>query len=256
MSAFGMRVLVIRLLLLLAAVLALQVAPAAGWVSPLAMVPVQDMAVTAWRLLTSGEIWADLLTSGSMIVISFLVAVLVGLAAGYALWRMPRVFGLLNPYLTSYYGIPVIAFYPVLVGVFGLNRVPIILLAWALAVVAVAMGAVDGFASLRTVHRKLGRAYSLNRWQTLWRLEMPAAAPRILAGVELAITYAITSVIVSEFVLSTEGLGHRVSYDYNNFQIDRMYAVILIILAVTVLLVAAVRGADRLVRRIGGIGRD
>ncbi|BCB84525.1 ABC transporter permease [Phytohabitans suffuscus] len=252
----GQSVWLIRIGLLAVVLFVLQAMPMLGWISPLTLVPLSDMARAAWQAVASGEITGDILTTGSMILISFVGATVLGMAIGYGLWRSPRLFAVLNPYLTSYYGIPVIAFYPALVGLFGLNRVPITLLAWALAVVAIIMGSVDGFASIKQVHHRLGQIYRLSRWQSLWRLELPAAAPRILAGIELGITYAITSVIVSEFVLSTEGLGHRVAFDYNNFRIDRMYSVILVILAITVILVAAVRGIDRLLRRLGGIGRD
>ena len=48
---------------------------------------------------------------------------LTGLPLGILLWRAERVRRVLQPYLTTYYAIPIFAFYPLFIAVFGLGAV-------------------------------------------------------------------------------------------------------------------------------------
>jgi NitT/TauT family transport system permease protein len=57
----------------------------------------------------------------------------------------------LNPYLTSYYALPVFAFYPVLIAILGVNARPIIAISWAWAVVAVVINTLAGFQQVPAV---------------------------------------------------------------------------------------------------------
>ena len=62
-------------------------------------------------------------------------------------------------------------------------------------------------------------------------MRLPAAAPHILSGLKLAVAYSFIGVIAGEFIMSTEGIGHEIAYAYDNFNNRRMYALILIVLA-------------------------
>src|SRR5690606_6117749 len=121
----------------------------------------------------SGNLWGHLLASGISIAISFVSAVIVGISAGYAFWRMPALYANLSPYLVSYYAVPIFAFYPVFVVMFGANRIPIVLIAAAWAVVAVIVSTVEGLNSLRASWEKVAKVYHLGPWQRAVKVELP-----------------------------------------------------------------------------------
>jgi NitT/TauT family transport system permease protein len=62
------------------------------------------------------------------------------------------------------------------------------------------------------------------------RIVLPYASPYLFTGVKLAIAYSFIGVIGSEFILSSHGLGHSISYAYHNFDNVTMYSLILFIL--------------------------
>ncbi|MGH3343204.1 MAG: ABC transporter permease [Carbonactinosporaceae bacterium] len=225
----------------------IEVLPRAGAVDPLSLVPLSVMAAELASMVSSGQIAPHLASTGSMVLAAFLLACVSGMLSGYALWRSPRAFRLLDPYLTSYYALPVFAFYPVLVALFGLSRTPIVLIAWAWAVVAVVLSTVGGLRKIPAVYHKVAAVYRLGRWQAFRRVYVPAAAPLVFNGVKLALSYSIIGVVASEFILAPSGLGWLVAYSYENFAVAQMYAVMLLIVVLTV---GATTGIGLLQRRL------
>jgi NitT/TauT family transport system permease protein len=245
------RVLATRTTVIAAALAFVELAPRAGLVDGLTLVPLSEMIATLAASLTDGEIYPHLLSTGAMIIGSFLLAAVSGVAAGYALWRNDGLRRALNPYLASYYALPVFAFYPVLVAIFGLNRTPVVLLAWAYASIAVVTNTALGFDSVREVHLKVARVYRLTPWQTLRQVQLPAAAPHVFTGLKLAVTYAVIGVIASEFILATQGLGWLVAFHYNSFELAEMYASIVLVMAVAVAVTSLVTLLERRLWPVG-----
>jgi NitT/TauT family transport system permease protein len=53
----------------------------------------------------------------------------------------------------------------------------------------------------------LFRMLGATRWQTLWRLKIPAGLPGILAGLRVAVVLALVGAVVGEFIGANHGLG-------------------------------------------------
>jgi NitT/TauT family transport system permease protein len=248
--AYRRRVLAVRVVLVALVLAVVEAAPRAGLVDPLTLVPLSEMVAQLGTMLGAGTLTPHLTATGSMVVAAFLLACVSGLLGGYVLWRSPRTFRVLDPYLTSYYAMPFFAFYPVLVAIFGLSRTPIVLIAWAWAVVAVVVGTVGGLRKIPVVYHKVARVYRLSRWHAFRRVYVPAAAPLVFNGVKLALSYSIIGVIASEFILAPNGLGWLVSYNYENFAVAQMYAVMLLIVVLTVVLTSAIGLVQRRIQRM------
>lgn len=231
---------------LVVAVLALvDLAPRLGWVDPLTLIPLSAMVAELADMLAGGEMIPHLISTGSMVLVAFALATVTGLLAGYALWRCRPAFRMLDPYLTSYYALPIFAFYPVLIAVLGVNRVPIVLIAWAWAVVAVVVNTVAGLRHIPATYHKIARVYRLGRWRAFRRVYFPASAPFLWGGIKLAFSYSIIGVVASEFILAPRGLGWLVAYHYNNFGLPKMYAAMLLVVVLAVTATALLGLAER-----------
>jgi NitT/TauT family transport system permease protein len=196
---------------------------------------VRDLAV----LLASGAMNAAMLKTFLNVAIASGLAVIAGIAFGVALhgWRAAR--QVLEPLFATYYAIPIYAFYPLLIILFGLGDVPQILIGFALAVVAVIVNTLNGLDRVSRVLVKTARIYRLGPIATALKITLPSAAPYLLTGVRLAVAYAFIGVIGAEFIMSQTGIGYEISFAYNNFDNKIMYPLILLILAVSI----AVNGA-------------
>lgn len=228
---------------------ALEVVPRLGLVNPIALVPLSEMVWQLWLLLTDGILGSHILRTLTSIVVAGALAVVTGLPLGVLLWRFERVRRILQPYMTTYYAIPIFAFYPLFIAVFGLSALPVIIIAWAWAVVAIVLNTVIGLDEVPDVLVKVGRSLRLSRRQLFTRVYFPAATPYIFTGLKLAASYTVIGVIASEFIQAEAGVGWFVGFSYNNFAIQNMYAAILLILAFAIVLNSALL---RLERRLYG----
>lgn len=237
------RILLARAALFAAAGLFIEFAPRLGLSNRLVIIPFSEMMQGAFAIGDSGELWGHLRTSLASIASAFATAVVLGVASGYALWRAPSVYEMLSPYLVSYYAIPIFAFYPILIVMFGANRIPIYLLAAGWAVVSVIVATVEGLAHVRQSWEKVATMYHLGYFRRAFTVHLPAALPNIATGLRLAATYSILGVIASEFILSSDGLGYMVNHFYNGFEFRKMWGGILVVLVLGIGLDVGVRRA-------------
>ena len=238
---YATRVLLARAAVLGSIGLLLEIGPRLSPGSKLAILPLSEMIVGVYLVAMSGKLYANLAVSLASIATAFFSATLLGIALGYLLWRLPRVYGAVSSYLTSYYAIPIFAFYPVMIVMFGANRIPIVLIAFAWAIVAVIIATVEGLAHLRSTWDKMADAYHVGPVRRAVTIHLVGAWPQIATGVRLAVTYSMIGVIASEFILSDSGIGYMVHLYYNSFEFREMWGAILVVFALGILLDSASR---------------
>jgi NitT/TauT family transport system permease protein len=140
----------------------------------------------------------------------------------------------LDPLFATYYAVPVFAFYPFLIVVFGLGDLPQVLIGFMLGVVAVIVNTLNGLDRVPGVLAKTARIHRLGRLRTALAITLPYAAPYILTGVKLAVAYSLIGVVGSEFIMSRGGMGYEISFAYTNFDNATMYPLIVLILALSI----------------------
>jgi len=179
-------------------------------------------------------------------------ATVAGVGLGVAIhgWRALR-HGL-EPLFATYYAIPVYAFYPLFIVMFGLGDAPQILIGFMLAVVAVIMN------TLNRPRPCLPRAAE-NRPHVSPRSVANRAAhhPAVRRALSADRRETRRGLCVhrrhrAEFIMSNTGVGYEISYAYNDFDNAIMYPLIVLILVVSVVVNSALsRWETALSRRRG-----
>ena len=231
-----MKVRAVRWGIIVLALAAIEVVPRLDLVDPIALVPLSEIVWQLWLLISDGILLSHIVRTLTSIVVAGVLAVVTGLPLGVLLWRLERTRRVLQPYLTTYYAIPIFAFYPLFIAIFGLSAWPVIIIAWAWAVVAIVLNTVIGLDEVPEVLVKVGRSLRLSRRDMFTRIYFPAATPYIFTGLKLAASYVVIGVIASEFIQAEAGVGWFVGFSYNNFAIQNMYAAILLILVFAIAL--------------------
>ena len=222
----------IRLIVIVAAVLALELACRTGLIDRRIVVPPSEMATSLAGLLASGAITADIAQTLGIITVAVALSVAFGFALGLLIHALPRIRAALDPLFATYYAVPIFIFYPVLVAIFGLSLIPILLIAIATAIVAMIIATLNGLDRVPRVLTKVARVHRMGKLATALRLQLPAAAPHLFTGVKLAVSYGFIAVVASEFILAPAGLGRDIADAYADFNNRRMYALMLFVLIV------------------------
>src|SRR5262249_32947360 len=238
------RIATIRLIVIIAAIAALELACRTGLIDHRIVVPPSEMAATLIRMLASGTITSDIVRTLGMIAIAALVSTVLGFALGLLVHAMPRLRQALDPLFATYYAVPIFIFYPVLIAIFGLSLVPIVLIAIATAIVAMIIATLNGLARVPSAVGKGARAHRMGTLATPIRLHLPAAAPYLFTGIKLAVSYAFIAVIASEFILAPAGLGRDIADAYADFNNPRMYALMLFVLVVSTVVNMSLHALD------------
>jgi NitT/TauT family transport system permease protein len=224
----------LQFIIVVAAVLLLEGLVRMGIIGQITLVAPTEMVTELVSLLLSGKILNDVYQTAISTFTAFVLASTIGIPAGWALWHWNTLQRVLDPYLIAFYAIPVFALYPMLIAIFGLNKIPIILVAFLMSIVAIIINTANGFDQVRDVYHDVGRSLRLSRYESFIHIQFPAAVPYIFTGLKLGFIYALIGVIASEFILANSGLGYQVSYDYNNFATSEMYAGMLLVIIISV----------------------
>lgn len=206
---------------------------------PTRMVPaLTDVLAAGVEVIGDGTFLPDLVATGVATVSASVLGSLIGLALGIGFWKAPLVGRMFEPYLVSFYAVPIVVFYPIALVVLGINRWPIVILATIMAAIPMTVNTWVGLSGIRPVYLRLARSLLANRRTTLVEVALPAAAPMLVSGTTLAAIYALIGVVAMEFMVAQAGLGAMIKYLYEAFDNPAMYFYIFATLALSVLLVA------------------
>jgi len=89
------------------------------------------------------------------------------------------------------------------------------------------------------------KSLGMKNRQIIRHIAVPLALPHIFSGIKQAVGRAFRALIGIEIYVSTVGIGSLAATYYGSFQINRLYAVTIVIIAITNLLIAAVEYLER-----------
>jgi NitT/TauT family transport system permease protein len=198
------------------------------------VLPTPDRAWQAWKVWAfgstglslnpySGTWFANLIFSAERVGKGFLAAILVAVPVGLAIGWNRIASGALDPTVQLLRPIPITAWLPFSIAVFGIKDLG--------AVFLIALGAfypivVNTAQGARDVERNLIRAAMMmgaGRWTVLRRVVLPASLPSIFTGLRVGLGIAWTAVIVAEMVAVKSGLGYVL---WDAYYVGRMDVVI------------------------------
>lgn len=223
-----------RLLIVALALGVLELLCVSGTIDRITMQPPHEIARDLVRLVMSGKMNGAMRKTLGNASLAFAWAVCAGVAFASLLHGFRTLRSTLDPLFATYYAVPVFAFYPFLIVVFGLGDLPQILIGFMLGVVAVIVNTLNGLDRVPRVLLKTARIHRLGRLRTALGITLPYAAPHILTGVKLAVAYSLIGVVGSEFIMSRGGIGYEISFAYTNFDNKTMYPLIVLILGLSI----------------------
>jgi ABC-type nitrate/sulfonate/bicarbonate transport system permease component len=174
-------------------------------------------------LFVTGELYPHLFASSWIFFYGFALAILVGVPLGFIMALNPAVRDYVNPWMTTLYSTPRIAFAPILLLWFGIGggaKVAIVFLGCLFPIL------INSFYGMRVVNREyveLARSFRLNSWALFVKILLPASVPFILAGIRLSIGRGLTSVAIAEWFGATEGLGYLVFFAGQTLNIPTLF---------------------------------
>jgi NitT/TauT family transport system permease protein len=163
----------------------------------------------------------------------------------------------LMPWIIASQTIPILAVAPMIivvlaaVGVTGL--IPKALISTYLSFFPVTVGMVKGLRSPELIYLDLMHTYNASRWQTFWKLRVPASVPYLFASMKVAVAASLVGAIVGELPTgAVAGIGAKLLAGAYYSQTIDIWSALVAGSIVAALLVALVGLAGRIVDRAMG----
>ena len=219
--------------------------------------------VLLWLILSEGEIvpaymlpspvevaeafFSDveiLLTHALVTVQEAIYGLLLGTAIGFVIAvimdRFDFLYKAFYPLLVISQTIPTIAIAPLLVLWMGFSMAPKITLVVLTTFFPITVSLLDGFRSADRDEINLIRSMGGGRLQVFRHVKLPAAAEQFFSGLKVSASYSIVGAVISEWLGGFEGLGVYMTRVKKAYAFDKMFAVIILISALSLLLMALI----------------
>ncbi|MEU8123481.1 ABC transporter permease [Spirillospora sp. NPDC049024] len=179
---------------------------------------------SASRLFLTEKAVDDFSTSLAHLFLGWAAAGAAGVVVGAAIGRSRTLNDLFDPVLQFLRAVPPPTLVPFFIMVFQLGA--------TMQVVTIAFGVVwpvllntaDGVRTVDPLHLETARVFGVGRLRRLVTIILPGAAPKIFAGLRVALSFALILMVISELFGSTSGIGSELIGAQRTFELPRMWA--------------------------------
>jgi ABC-type nitrate/sulfonate/bicarbonate transport system permease component len=174
---------------------------------------------------------------GISIGLAFVIALLMD--------RFDILFKALHPILVITQTIPTVALAPLLVLWLGYDMAPKITLVVVTCFFPMTIALLGGFKSSDADAMNLMRAMGAKKWQIYRYIKLPNALPGFFSGLKISVSYSIVGAVIAEWLGGNSGLGVYMTRVRKSYAFDKMFAVIFLIVILSLLLMKGVELLER-----------
>jgi NitT/TauT family transport system permease protein len=220
----------------------------AAWnVDPVLFTSPTKVAVAAYKMVLSGELWTYLWPSLVVLGIGFALAVVFGIAIGLLLARFWVLDVALTVYITFLYSIPSVALVPLIVLWAGFDITAKVIILFLFAFFPMVINTYQGVKSVDPKLLEVGRAFRCSERQLWANIVLPGALPFIVTGIRLALGRGLIGMVLADLYTAISGIGYLIVRSASTFQVDKMFVPIVTLGLLGVTLTALLRLAERYV---------
>ena len=220
-----------------------------GWFYRDVVPPVARVFDAAASLWTTEAFWRNLVVTMGEVGAAMAIGGSLGVVAGIAIGGSRFMTRAYEPFLHYLGPTPKIIFFPVLIMLFGVGAGSKIAMGAISCFFPVALSVAAGMHGIEPVLIRVGRGFGASTAQMVAKVYLPAMRAPVLNGVRLGFGIAVIGTMLAETKLSNKGLGYLIIQYYAQFDMPRMYAVLIFVFAFAATINAALsRLADRQAR--------
>jgi ABC-type nitrate/sulfonate/bicarbonate transport system permease component len=194
------------------------------------------IAFVSDRALIAHHAWATLFE----VAVGLALSVVIALGVAILMDNFQTVRKALYPILIISQTIPVIAVAPIMIIWFGFGYLPKIIVIILMCFFPISVSLIDGFSQVDRDFLNYFRVIKASRAQAYRHLKFPNALPYFFAGLKIAVTYTVMAAVIAEWLGGNVGIGVYMLRAKQAFALDRMFAAIVLVVAVSLLLIALI----------------
>lgn len=226
----------------------LEIGSRIGWLDPLFFPPPSAILRSFWLIyVAQGNVWYHLYASMALVLAGFAAGSILGVGLGAIVGMNATVRRFLQPYVIVLEATPRIAVAPLLIAALGFGPQSKIAIIMLVCFFAPFINTLSGVMNVDRDRYELMRSLGASKMQVLRKLVLPDAIPVIMAGERLAMTSALSGVLVAEFIQRDQGIGALILTYTRNLNMASAFACILSLTLIGFLIFKGMEMLDRYV---------
>jgi len=174
------------------------------------------------------------------LAIGLVASVLVGVAFGVTMGLNRLAEWLGAPLFIIAQSAPLAALIPILTFAYGIGLTAKVMTVCIMAMPVIVLNSLNAVRHTPASLVEMGRSFQGSRWQVIWKIVLPAAAPVIFAGLRLGCAAGFIGVILAELLITPTGIGDIITYNQSIAEYANMYAAIFSIVVFSVLFIEVI----------------
>lgn len=217
------------------------------------LIPPMSAIVSAGFDLVATNSWqnASLVTLRSFVV-GMALAIGVGVPLGIAMGRFKIVDNIFGLWVNMFVSAPLSALVPVLMILFGLGDTTVVVTVFLFAVWIIVLDARAGVMQVPPSLIEMGRCYGASRLTIFTKIILLSALPEILAGIRIGLIRGVKGVVIGQILVSIIGYGELFELYSRSFDMERFWALTIILFAAAMLLSAGVELFEKRIEYYAG----
>lgn len=195
-------------------------------------------------LIQTGNFWNHIYITCVETLVSFSLAIILGLIIATLLWYNRFLAKVMDPYLTILNSLPKVSLGPLIIIWVGANTNSIIVMALMISLIVTIITIYEGFIHTPEEYLTVLKSFKATRWKQFYYGILPANKETILQSMRVNIGMCLIGVIMGELLVSKEGIGYLIMYGSQVFNLDLVIAgvVLLAILSVIMYYIVVIFG--------------
>lgn len=194
-------------------------------------------------LIWNMGLWQATVSTIALVCIATVIAIAIGMPLGIAAAMSRIVYRIVMPILDVMQTMPAFVYLIPAIPFFGLGKVAAIFATVVFAMPPAIRLTCLGIKQVPPELVECADAFGSNRWQKLFKLELPLATPTIMAGVNQTVMLALSMVVIAAMI-GAKGLGGEVWKAIQRLQMGNGFEAGIGIVIVAIIL-------DRVLQRVG-----
>jgi NitT/TauT family transport system permease protein len=202
-----------------------------------------------WIWFSSGSIYEHLWVTLLETVLAFVIGTVSGLAVGLWLALSPTAAALFDPYIKAVNSMPRVILAPIFGVWFGLGMASKVALGVTLVFFIVFFNVYQGVREVSHTVLANARVLGASERQLLRHVYIPSAMSWVFASLHNSVGLAFVGAVVGEYLGSSQGVGYLILQAEGTFDINSVFAGILVLTAFALVLDGIVSLAERRLMR-------
>lgn len=195
-----------------------------GWVAPHYLPPASKVSQSLLELTKSWELVNHALVTLKRVALGFICGTTVGYLLGFICGYVHRVYNVLEMTVECLRPMPSIALIPIGILFLGIgDSLSVAISAWACSW-PVFVNTMDAVRSTDQVLLNTARTFGYNRWGSIRKVIAFASLPIVFTGLRVGLGITIAVVIITEMIVTGNGLGFFIFSSSISYRVPEMYA--------------------------------